>query len=109
MDGLGPARDLLVIFLCITTESRAPSVLSGSCYGQKQVRHCKSIEPQNGDVDVSEKDVYDFMLTQGEIQAGVNDINTAVKREIAEAKSELKVHYCAYKVIHGCFLSVRSR
>ena len=44
---------------------------------------------QNGDIDVSEKDVYDFMLTQGEIQAGVDDINTAVKREIAEAKSEL--------------------
>ena len=36
--------DLLVIPLCITTESRAPSVLAGSCYGQKQVRHCKSIE-----------------------------------------------------------------
>ena len=36
--------DLLVSPLCITTESRAPSVLAGSCYGQKQVRHCKSIE-----------------------------------------------------------------
>jgi len=46
---------------------------------------------QNGDIDVSEKDVYDFMLTQGEIQAGVDDINTAVKREIAEAKMRTAV------------------
>ena len=36
--------NLLVISLYITTESRAPSVSAGSCYGQKQVRHCKSIE-----------------------------------------------------------------
>ena len=43
---------------------------------------------QNGDVDVSEKDVYDFMLTQEEIQDGVDNVNTAVKREIAQAKSE---------------------
>ena len=30
--------------------------------------------------------MYDYMLTQAEIQGGVNDVNAAVNREIAEAK-----------------------
>ena len=37
---------------------------------------------------VKEKDVYDTMLTQGEIQEGVNDVNTAVKKQEAEEKCE---------------------
>ena len=36
--------DFSVVPLCITTEVRAPSIWAGSCYGQKQVCHCKSIE-----------------------------------------------------------------
>lgn len=36
-----------------------------------------------------EKDVYDTMLTQGEIQEAVIDVNTTVKRQEAEAKCEL--------------------
>ena len=30
--------------------------------------------------------MYEYMLTQAEIQGGVNDVNAAVNREIAEAK-----------------------
>lgn len=41
---------------------------------------------QNGTVEDAERDVYDYMLTQAEIQGGVNDVNAAVNREIAEAK-----------------------
>ena len=37
---------------------------------------------------VKEKDVYDTMLTQGEIQEGVNDVNTAVKKQEAKEKCE---------------------
>lgn len=37
-------------------------------------------------MDETEKDVYDTMLTHGEIQDGVDNVNTAVKREEAEAK-----------------------
>ena len=53
-------------------------------------------------MDVSEKDVYDFMLTQGEIQDGVDNINTAVKREIAQAKSE-------FSSLSLCLLGVRTQ
>lgn len=35
-----------------------------------------------------ERDVYDTMLTQGEIQEGVSDVNTAVKKQEAEEKCE---------------------
>ena len=41
---------------------------------------------QNGTVEDAERDVYEYMLTQAEIQGGVNDVNAAVNREIAEAK-----------------------
>lgn len=36
--------------------------------------------------DSKEKDVYDTMLTQSEIQDGVDSVNVAVKKEEAEAK-----------------------
>ena len=52
------------------------------------------ISPQNGDVDVSERDVYEYMLTRDQIQKGVTDVNTTVKAEIAEAKCE----YCCMPV-----------
>lgn len=39
-----------------------------------------------GDDDTQEKDVYDTMLTRGEIQDGVESVNTTVKREEAEEK-----------------------
>lgn len=47
------------------------------------------LSPQNGDVDVSERDVYEYMLTRDQIQKGVADVNSTVKAEIAEAKCEL--------------------
>lgn len=44
---------------------------------------------QNGEVgDEKEKDIYDVMLTQAEIQEGVNDVNVTVKKEEAEIKCE---------------------
>ncbi len=43
---------------------------------------------QEDEEAAKEKDVYDSMLTQSEIQEGVADVNTAVKREEAEAKSK---------------------
>jgi len=37
---------------------------------------------------VEERDVYDSMLTRDEIQGVVDDINTLVKKEAADARSE---------------------
>ena len=45
---------------------------------------------QNGDVDVSQRDVYEYMLTREQIQGGVAEINATVKAEIAEAKCKFK-------------------
>lgn len=45
-------------------------------------------------MDVSERDVYEYMLTQDQIQKGVKDVNTTVQAEIAEAKCE----YCCMLV-----------
>ena len=42
----------------------------------------------NSSMDVTEAEAYDFMLTQTEIQDTVVQINTQVKREIMEAKSQ---------------------
>ena len=50
---------------------------------------CTCTSCQVTDVDESERDVYEFILTQGEIQDQINHVNTCVKREIAEAKCEL--------------------
>ena len=36
--------------------------------------------------DIEQADAYDYMLTQTEIQGCVGQVNTQVKREIAEAK-----------------------
>ncbi len=49
---------------------------------------------QNGEEgeDESERDVYEYMLTREEIQAGLDGVNTAVAREIAEAKCKLHVY-----------------
>ena len=44
---------------------------------------------QNGGGDESERDVYEYMLTQSEIQAKVIGTNVAVDKEIAEAKCKL--------------------
>jgi hypothetical protein len=41
---------------------------------------------QNGDIDDSERDVYEYMLTQDEIQKGITDVNAKVRAEIAEEK-----------------------
>ena len=41
---------------------------------------------QNGDLTEEDMDVYDKMLTQTEIQEGVDAINIAVKKEKAEAR-----------------------
>lgn len=41
-----------------------------------------------GEEGAEEKDVYDTMLTQTEIQDGVDSVNTTVKKEEAEAKRE---------------------
>ncbi|XP_064390864.1 ras GTPase-activating-like protein IQGAP1 isoform X3 [Halichondria panicea] len=41
---------------------------------------------QNGDVEESERDVYEVILTQSEIQDKLNEVNVAVAKEIAEAK-----------------------
>ena len=41
---------------------------------------------QNGNVDDSERDVYEYMLTRDEVQKGVTDVNATVRAEIAEAK-----------------------
>jgi hypothetical protein len=43
---------------------------------------------QNGDIDDSERDVYEYMLTQDEIQKGITDVNAKVRAEIAEEKCE---------------------
>ena len=37
-----------------------------------------------------ERDVYDSMLTRDEIQGAVGDINTLVKKEAADARSECR-------------------
>ena len=52
-------------------------------------------QSQNGDVEDAERDVYEYILTQAEIQEGVNGVNAAVNREIAEAKCMFTVcvHY----------------
>ncbi len=44
---------------------------------------------QNGEVEESERDVYEVILTQSEIQDSLNEVNVAVAKEIAEAKCEL--------------------
>ena len=41
----------------------------------------------------AERDVYEYMLTHDEIQEGVNSVNAAVNREIAEAK-RMSVRVC---------------
>jgi Ras GTPase-activating-like protein IQGAP1 len=41
---------------------------------------------QNGDVDDSQRDVYEYMLTRDEIQRGVTEVNSTVRAEIAEEK-----------------------
>ena len=38
--------------------------------------------------ETRERDVYDTMLTQAEIQEGVDDVNTMVKKQEAEARSK---------------------
>ena len=47
-----------------------------------------SSDPQNGDVDDSQRDVYEYMLTRDEIQSGITEVNAAVRAEIAEEKCE---------------------
>ena len=53
----------------------------------KQVKIAAHGNP-NSSMDVTEADAYDFMLTQTEIQDTVIQINTQVKREIMQAKSQ---------------------
>ena len=43
---------------------------------------------QNGSVDESERDVYEYLLTKTEIQGGLNTVNSAVTKQKAEARSE---------------------
>ena len=43
---------------------------------------------QNGDVEDSERDVYEYMLTRDEIQSGITDVNATVQAEIAKEKCE---------------------
>ena len=40
------------------------------------------------DKSEEERDVYDSKLNQAEIQTRVEDVNTAVKKEAADARSE---------------------
>ena len=53
---------------------------------------------QNGDVDDSERDVYEYMLTRDEIQRGVTEVNSTVRAEIAEEKC--KCMYQWYKTLY---------
>ncbi len=44
---------------------------------------------QNGEMEDSERDVYEVILTQTEIQDKLNEVNVAVAKEAAEAKRKL--------------------
>ena len=47
-----------------------------------------------------EKDAYDTLLTQVELQDRVVAINTAVKKEAAEARcNDIGLHYCELMVV----------
>lgn len=49
-------------------------------------------------MEEEEKDVYDTMLTQAELQNGVETINTAVNKEAADARRN--GHTTARRCIH---------
>ena len=44
---------------------------------------------QNGDVDDSQRDVYEYMLTRDEIQMTLTEVDATVRAEIAEYKCKI--------------------
>lgn len=56
-----------------------------------QAKKDKSARSQNGSVDESERDVYEYLLTKTEIQGGLNTVNSAVTKQKAEARMQKAV------------------
>ena len=51
-------------------------------------------------MDDSQRDVYEYMLTQDEIQKGLTGVNATVSAEIAEAKCECYMYVCIHMHVH---------